>query len=94
MTMNETPPTETWDLDDSADCSPGDYLIGCIEGHWTGDEESQSRAVLAILAATLRRAGLTPEEAADKAIEQVGAGVSIGWDGQKLSIKFDDTETP
>lgn len=85
--LHPTPPAETWCLDDLQDCTPGDYLIGCLEHRWIGDDESKQQALVAMIAATYAYAGIPHETAADLAIERVEAGVTVIWDGHQLGFK-------
>lgn len=80
-----------WDFADISEMSPGDYLIGSMEGRHQGDPESQEKATFALLfGAFTHMGGLDHEDAAQKVEELMERGVSVRWNGTELGFDFGD----
>lgn len=77
---------KTWDLD--ANESPSDFLIGHLENRWVGEQQSVEDATIALIAATFVKAGLSADEAIDKAYEYTEKGVTVAWNGSSLTFDF------
>ena len=87
--MTDTPTTEPriWDAEDP-DITPAEFLIGCCEQRWVGDEQSQRDATGILLAATFMAAGLSLDEAIDAVARHVEGGVTLSLTEEGLQFEF------
>jgi hypothetical protein len=58
-----------------------------MRGEWLSDEDSQSEACIALLAATFVSAGMDVDESVDAAASAVAGGMRIVWDGSSLTFE-------
>lgn len=83
--------TRAWDVE-NPDITAEEYLVGCLEQRWVGDEESQTSASGLLLAQVFMAAGMGLEEALDAVEKKMDGGVSVSLTEEGLSFTFGDAE--
>lgn len=84
---------ETWTIEDATDCSPMQYLVGCLRGDWSGDDESISNAIVTVVSALYAETGMDPDTAVGRAFEDLdGKDVSLDLTANGLSITINGGE--
>ena len=87
MTDIPTPEPRTWDVEDP-DITAEEFLVGCCEQRWVGDEQSQMDATGVLLGAVFMAAGLSLDEALDVVERHVDRGVTVSLTEEGLQFEF------